>query len=155
MVRISWGVRKEAPHQVGFQQLLRGVPPLYPFEGRRQKAAHKSAPTIGTSRNILTLLAPAFNSCLFFFLVGASKGTQVSQSVKGMECFPFGALVPRRGSWNLLKEIRRLWLKTRQISSDVGGGRLGNAGVGYGTSSLPAEKHLAFSFRIFKGSKPL
>ena len=37
------------------------------------------------------------------------------------------------------------------ILRDVGGGRLGIAGAGYGAS----EKHLAFSFRIFKGSKPL
>lgn len=41
------------------------------------------------------------------------------------------------------------------ILRDVEGGRLGNAGVGYGASSLPAEKHLGFSFRIFEGSKPL
>lgn len=26
----------------------------------------------------------------------------------GTECFPFGALVPRRRSWNLLKEIKTL-----------------------------------------------
>lgn len=57
----------------------------------------------------------------------------------------------QKGILESSKEIRRLWPRTRQISSEMWKAEdLGMQEVGYGASSLPAEKHLAFSLESSK-----
>ena len=144
---------------MGFQQPLRRVPPTF-LPTCRQKAAGKSAPAIGSSRRVDFQEIPSLCyspfpilPCLFSSLwaLARESSKEVSPKKGMLSLWCPGA---QKGILESSKRDKKTSAQDQaDILRDVGGGRLGNAGVGYGAPALTAG-FLASSFRIFKGSKP-